>query len=92
MPIKKRLYEEMQAKRATEHHGAERDRRWSLVRSGLLCLVWAALGLLCYAFAFHTADEASAQIFKWGAFLITYGGVAVTLLSAYREGERRGDW
>jgi hypothetical protein len=92
MPINRKLYEEMQAKREAEHVEAERDRHWSMVRSGLMCLVWAALGLVCYAFAFHTTDPTMGRIYQWGAYLITYGGVAFTLLRAYRKGEQRGDW
>jgi hypothetical protein len=92
VPINRKLYEEMQAKREAEHEAAERDRRWSLIRSGLMCLVWAFLGLVCYAFAFHTTDATMADIYRWGAYLITYGGVSFTLLRAYRRGEQRGDW
>ena len=92
MPIDKRLYEEMQIKRAAEHDAAERDRRWAMIRSGLVCLMWAALGLVCFAFAFHTTDAGWGQIFKWGAFLVTYGGVSYELLRAYRKGVKRGDW
>ncbi|HEY9225686.1 MAG TPA: hypothetical protein VIP11_03510 [Gemmatimonadaceae bacterium] len=92
MPVNKRLYEEMQAKREAEHHAAERDRRRSLIRSGLACLVWAFLGLVCYGFAFHTTDMGMVPIYKWGAYLITYGGVSFTLIRAYRKGEQRGDW
>ncbi len=92
MPINRKLYEEMQSQREAEHEAAERDRRWSLIRSGLMCLVWAFLGLVCYAFAFHTTDATMAEIYQWGAYLITYGGVSFTLLRAYRKGEKRGDW
>ena len=92
MPIKKELYEEMQVKREAEHYAAERDRRWSLVRSGLACLVWSFLGLVCYGFAFHTTDLSMAAIYRWGAYVITYGGVSYTLIRAYRKGEARGDW
>jgi hypothetical protein len=92
MPVNKKLYEEMQARREAEHVAAERDRRWSMIRSGLMCLVWAFLGLVCYAFAFHTTDQTAAQIYRWGAYVITYGGVSYTLLRAYRKGEERGDW
>jgi hypothetical protein len=92
MPMNKRLYEEMQIKRSAEHDAAERDRRRAMIRSGLLCLMWAALGLVCYAFAFHTTDAGWGQIFKWGAYVITYGGVSYELLRAYRKGESRGDW
>jgi hypothetical protein len=92
MPINKRLYEEMQVKREAEYVAAERDRRWALIRSGLACLVWAFLGLVVFAFAFHTTDAGMAEIYRWGAYVVTYGGVSLTLLRAYRAGERRGDW
>jgi hypothetical protein len=92
MPVNKKLYEEMQAKREAEHQDAERDRRWSLIRSGLACVMWAFLGLVCYGFAFHTTDHAMAEIYTIGAYIITYGGVSYTLLRAYRQGEKRGDW
>jgi hypothetical protein len=92
MPINKRLYEEMQARREAEHHDAERVRRWAFIRSGLACLAWAALGLVCYGFAFHTSDEETGRIFQWGAYIITYGGVSFTLARAYKKGEDRGDW
>lgn len=92
MPIKRELYEQMQARREAEHLAAERDRRRSLILSGLACLFWAVLGLVCYAFAFHTTDSGWAEIDRWGAYVITYGGVSYTLLRAYRKGEQRGDW
>lgn len=92
MPIDKRLYAEMQLRHERDHHDAERARQWSMIRSGLFCLVWAALGLVCYAFAFHTTDAGAAEIFRWGAYLITYGGISVTLARAYRQGQDRGDW
>jgi hypothetical protein len=92
MPTNKRLYEEMQVKRAAEHRDAERDRRWAFVRAGLACLMWAALGLLAYGFALHTTDVEMGRIYQWGAYLITYGGVSYTLLRAYRKGSERGDW
>ena len=92
MPMKPELYKELQAKREAEHHAAERDRQWAMVRSGIACLAWATLGLVFYAFAFHTTDAGMADIYKWGAYVITYGGVSFTLLRAYRKGENRGDW
>jgi hypothetical protein len=92
MPMNKKLYEELQGKHEKDHRDAERERRWSLIRSGLACLVWAILGLVCYAFAFHTTDASMAEIYKWGAYVITYGGVSFTILRAYRKGVERGDW
>ncbi|HXD48319.1 MAG TPA: hypothetical protein VN600_06075 [Gemmatimonadaceae bacterium] len=84
--------EARQAKRDAEHEAAEHDRRWAMVRAGLACLGWAALGLLSFGFALHTTDRQTGEIFVWAAWLITYGGIAYTLLRAYRKGEDRGDW
>jgi len=92
MPIDKRRYEELQVKYEAAHRDAERDRRWSMIRSGLACLMWAALGLVCYAFAFHTSDADTGRIYQWGAYLVTYGGVSFTLARAYQKGHDRGDW
>ena len=91
MPIEKRRYEEMQVRHERDHRDAERERRWAMIRSGVACLLWAALGLVCYAFAFHTTDAGMAEIYRWGAYLITYGGISVTLARAYRQGQSRGD-
>ena len=92
MPIEKQLYERMQREREEEHRAAEHDRRRAQIVTCAACLIWAVLGLVCYAFAFHTTDAGMAEIYKWGAYVVTYGGVSFTLLRAYRRGERRGDW
>jgi len=92
MPIPKRYYEELQAKRQEEHRVAERDKSRDLFRTGLLCVVWCVSGLVVYAFAFHTIDPTLAQVFRWGAYIVTYGGITSTLARAYLRGERRGDW
>jgi hypothetical protein len=92
MPVNRKLYEEMQVKREAEHRVAERDRLWALLRASFFCIVWAVLGLVCYAFAFHTTDMGWAKIYQWGAYVITYGGITFTLARAYKKGEDRGDW
>ena len=92
MPMNKKLYEELQRKHEIDHVAAERERRWSFIRSGIECLVWMILGLVCYGFAFHTTDVGMGQIYKWAAYLVTYGGVSFTVLRAYRKGVERGDW
>lgn len=92
MPIPKRYYEELQEKRAAEHRRAGRDTRRDLLRTGAWCLVWCVLGLVVFAFAFHTTDPTWAEIFRWGANVVTYAGISVTLARAYLRGERRGDW
>ena len=92
MPIPKRYYEELQAKRQAEHRIAERDTSRDLFLSGVMCVVWCVAGLIVFAFAFHTTDPLFAQVFKWAAYVVTYGGITITLARAYLRGERRGDW
>jgi len=92
MPIPKKYYEEMQAKRAEEHRRAERDTGRDLFRTGLMCVLWCVTGLVVFAFAFHTTEPLLAQVFKWGAYVVTYGGITTTLARTYLRGERRGDW
>ena len=92
MPIPDRYYRELQDRRAREHRAAERDKGRDLFRTGVLCVVWCVLGLVVFAFAFHTTDPFRAEVFRWGAYIVTYGGISVTLSRAYVRGERRGDW
>jgi len=55
-------------------------------------MAWCVAGLVCFGFALHTTDELLGQIFKWSAYIVTYGGICLTLARAYQRGERRGDW
>jgi hypothetical protein len=45
-----------------------------------------------FGLALHTTDPMLGQVFKWASFVITYGGITITLARAYLRGERRGDW
>ncbi len=92
MPLPRPLLEEMAARRCQERELAERDRRRDMVRTALACVGWCALGLFCIAWAFHTTDEAYGRVAFLAGIAIGNGGVIATLLSAYRRGERRGDW
>ena len=92
MPIPKRYYEELQTKRAAEHRRAERDTWHDHFLTGVMCVVWCVSGLVVFAFAFHTTDPRLGQVFKWAAYVVTYGGMTTTLARAYLRGERRGDW
>jgi hypothetical protein len=92
MPIPRRYYEELQAKREAEHRAAERDKGRALALTGLACLLWCVLGLVSFGFALHTTDALLGEIFRWTAYVLTYGGISATLARAYVRGERRGDW
>ncbi len=92
MPVKKELYEAMQRNREREHEAAERDRRRALFVTAAVCLGWALLGLVFFGLALHTTDAAMGEIYRWLAYIVTYGGLSFTLIRAYLRGEKRGDW
>lgn len=92
MPPRKDLYEALQARHSAEHRDAERDTRRDLLWTGLWCVVWCVLGLIVFAFAFHTRDSALGRVFYWAANVVTYSGIVVAVARAYRRGEKRGDW
>lgn len=71
---------------------AERARRneWLVTATG--CVGWAAAGIWCVMWSFHTSDEALGGVAFFAGLGIANGGVIFTLLAAYRRGERRGDW
>jgi hypothetical protein len=92
MPINKELYEAMQRERDAEHKAAERDRRRAFIRTIAMCVAWTLMGCVSFGLALHTTDPGMAQVYRWGAYVITYGGLSFTLLRAYRKGEQRGDW
>ena len=92
MPIPRRYYEELQAKREVEHRLAERDRTRALWRTGWLCVFWCVLGLAVFGLALHTTSAFLGEVFRWTSYIVTYGGITITLARAYVRGERRGDW
>jgi hypothetical protein len=91
-PTRQELLEAMAVARRREAEVADRIRRRDLVRTALECVAWCAAGLFSMGWAFHTTDEFAGRV----AFLVGVGagnaGILFALLSAYRRGERRGDW
>jgi hypothetical protein len=71
---------------------ADRAMRWELARVCLECLGSCLLGMLSIGVALHTTDLAVGQIAFWGGMLLGTVGVFLSVLSAYRRGEQRGDW
>ena len=66
--------------------------RRELLRVCLECLGSSFLGLFCMAFALHTSDAGYGAIAWWGGMVVGYSGIALSLISAYIRGDRRGDW
>jgi hypothetical protein len=83
---------EMNMRLAELMKDAERDKRRDLILSGLACVAWATLGVLCVVWSAYTTNETYARLAFYGGVALGNGGVAFTLLAAYRRGEQRGDW
>jgi hypothetical protein len=79
--------ERLAAGREVEHAA-----RWELARVCVECLASCLLGMLSIGVALHTTDLALGQIAFWGGMLIGTVGVFLSVLSAHRRGEQRGDW
>ncbi|HSQ30395.1 MAG TPA: hypothetical protein VLN49_11130 [Gemmatimonadaceae bacterium] len=66
--------------------------RRELLRVCLECLGSSFLGVFCMGFALHTNDAGYGAIAWWGGMVVGYSGIALSLISAYIRGDRRGDW
>ena len=78
------------------HRLAEHASRWdgwlALARVVGEILLWTTLGLLGIGMALHTFDVELGRIYWMAGCILWIGGVSVAVLSAYRRGEKRGDW
>jgi hypothetical protein len=92
MPLPDHLLEEIGRRREDEAREADRDKLFDYVRSAIMCVLWAAAGIVCIMWSAHLTD----MQWAWAAFYsgigIGNGGVIFTLLGTYRRGEKRGDW
>jgi hypothetical protein len=85
-------YEAQVERNARTERDARRALRWSLLRTCLELVLSIAFGFSFIAWSAHTHDpELGLQLFHIGQ-LAWIAGVMITLLVAYRRGERRGDW
>ena len=92
MPLPAHLLQELSVKYARAHEAAHRDMVRDLVRCGLHCVFWMAVGLFCLAWSFHTTDLLYGKMAFFAGIAVGNGGILATLGAAYRRGERRGDW
>jgi hypothetical protein len=84
--------ERIAAERLAAEEESARIRFWDFVRSGLLCVAFAFVGLVFFFFAFWVNDILLGRTLLWGGMVVGYSGMAWVLLSLYRRGEQRGDW
>lgn len=80
------------AERLAAERDVERAARRSIWLALLGCAASCAAGMLILGFAFWTKDRQLGMVFFWSGLLLGYAGMAYSLLSAYRTGEKRGDW
>jgi hypothetical protein len=85
-------YERIAGERLAAERDARRETRRDFLRASAQCVGFCAAGLCIMFFAFYVNDVVVGRAFLWGGMVVGYGGIAYTLLSAYRRGEARGDW
>ncbi|MBI4421724.1 MAG: hypothetical protein HY560_12940 [Gemmatimonadetes bacterium] len=91
MPLPQESLEEMAVRRYAAEELAGRDRRRAWVRAALLCWFWSLMGLYGLGWAMHTTNMTYAMVAFWAGLAIGNGGILFTLISAWRQAERRGD-
>ena len=92
MPMPKKYLDELEAKHLEAERQANRATRSDILRTLRDIFFWTLIGLIVFAFAFHVNDREIGIALSWAARGIAFGGVAFSLLAAYRRGEQRGDW
>lgn len=92
MPLPKDIREDMARRYRAAAEEADRDKLWDLVRTALMCIGWAALGILLILWSASTTDGTYGRVAFYGGIAIGNGGIMFTLVAAYRRGEQRGDW
>lgn len=70
---------------------ARRDMWRDLAGTGVLCMVWCAVGLGLVGMAMHVVGDIG-WVYFWAGLLVGNGGIVFTLARAYRRGADRGDW
>jgi hypothetical protein len=88
----KQELERIAQERLVAERESERIRFWDFIRSGLLCVAFAAIGLVFFFFAFWVNDILIGRALLYGGMVVGYSGMAWVLLSLYKRGAERGDW
>lgn len=88
----KDLREGIAARSIVEAEQAKRETWRDLFYTALLCVVWAATGIMLILWSAHTTSLFYGKLAFFSGIAIGNGGILYCLLAAYRRGERRGDW
>jgi hypothetical protein len=85
-------YDRIGREREQASREAERQSRWELLRVCGELLGWTAAGVFVAAIGFATSDRHLGFIYLSAGMVVNYSGVAITLWTAFKRGEERGDW
>lgn len=84
--------ERIAAERLAAQREVERIYRREMLRAAGGCIGWCLAGCFLLLSAVHMTNPELAQIPWWGGYLVGYGGISYTLITAYNRGVERGDW
>lgn len=85
-------YDRIGREREQASRDADRAARRELLRVCGELIGWTVLSLLIVGGAFATTDRDFGLIYLYAAFVVNYGGIAISLWMAFRRGQDRGDW
>ena len=71
----------------------DREQSWDTARTIGACVLWSVSGVLGMARSFASTDQRWAPVVFWSALLMSYTGIALSLIGAWRRQlERTGEW
>jgi hypothetical protein len=92
MPLPEKYLREQRENRAIAEREAQRETRLAWLRVLGEIAAWTLAGLAGIGMALHSHDFDVGMAWWWGGSALWVGGVSATVLTAYRRGEKRGDW
>src|ERR1051325_3056466 len=84
--------ERIAAERLAAQRAIERAARWEFLRAMFGVVDSCLVGLVIMGVGLHVTDRQLGRIWASLGLLVGYGGIFYSLFSAYRRGEKRGDW
>jgi hypothetical protein len=92
MPLPRHVMKELEHRHERDTRDANADRRRDLLLTAVRCMISALAGLALVGLSFHLTDGTYARLAYFGGIALGNGGIILSLASAYKRGEARGDW
>ncbi len=92
MPLPEKYLRQQMEERAAAERAARRETRVAWLRVVGEITAWTLAGLVGIGLAWHSTSYDVGMAWWWAGATVWVGGVTTAVLTAYRRGEKRGDW